>query len=174
MAYVLGYFVADGCISEDCNRIKNRYTFNITSADLDHLKTIAKVMESSYKIGKKFGSSGNLAYQIQTRNDTLANDLMSLGIYPRKTYNLGEINVPEKSVHQMKDKREKTMIQYSICFYVDDSEKLAKFMYGNSPALYLARKKKVFDQWKLIKRRNYTKENYPSKIGWHLNEKILN
>jgi len=96
MAYVLGYFVADGCISEDKKRIKNKYTFNITSADLEHLEKIAKVMQSDYKISKKSGSSGSLAYQIQARNDTLANDLMGLGIYPRKTYNLEPIKVPEE------------------------------------------------------------------------------
>ena len=61
------------------------------------------------------------------------------------------------------------MTQYNICFYIDDSEKLAKFMYGNNPKLYLDRKKKIFDEWKLIKRRHYIKENYPSKIGWRLN-----
>jgi len=62
------------------------------------------------------------------------------------------------------------MPQYSICLYVNDSEKLAEFMYGKNPTLYLKRKRDIFDKWRLIKRRHYIKQNYPSKIGWHLNE----
>ncbi len=228
MAYILGYFVADGGISISLGRTKNPYTFNITSVDLEHLQKIAKTMGSNYKISKKSGSSNNFAYQIQVRNSVLANNLIDLGIHPRKTYNLEPIKIPdkyfsdfvrgffdgdgsvyiyninkvlqikvgfvsvslpfiknfnirlcralripEKAIHKNKDERLKRMIQYSICLYIDDSEKLEKFMYGNNPALYLDRKKKIFDQWKSIKRRHYKKENYPSKIGWRLNQKVL-
>jgi len=79
------------------------------------------------------------------------------------------LKISEKSIHklQFKDRR---MPQYSICLYVNDSEKLAEFMYGNNPTLCLKRKKDIFDKWKLIKRRHYIKQNYPSKIGWRLNE----
>ncbi|MEK7541044.1 MAG: hypothetical protein AAB529_02295 [Patescibacteria group bacterium] len=229
MAYILGYFVADGCITEDCNRIKNKYTFNITSVDLEHLEKIAEAMNSDYKISKKSGGSKSIAYQIQVRNSVLAEDLINLGVYPRKTYNLQIINVPEKyfsdfargffdgdgsvyiynvnstkqikssfvavslsfmkkfnadlckrlgilekAIHKMINKRLKRMPQYNISLYIDDSEKLAKFMYGNNPALYLNRKKEVFDKWESVKRRHYKKENYPSKIGWYLNKKVLN
>ena len=79
------------------------------------------------------------------------------------------LKISEKSIHklQFEDKR---MPQYSICLYVNDSEKLAEFMYGKNPTLYLKRKRDIFDKWRLIKRRHYIKQNYPSKIGWHLNE----
>ncbi len=224
MAYILGFFVADGCITISKERKNNPYTFNITSVDLEHLYLLKKAMNSDHKISKK--QTNKNGYQIQIRNQILCNDLIKLGIHPRKTYNLGPIKVPEKyfpdfvrgffdgdgsvyiyevnktpqikssfvaatspflkdfnthlckilkisekSVHKLLLKN-RQMPQYSICFYVDDSEKLAKFMYGNNPTLYLNRKKKSFDQWKLIKRRHYKKENYPSKIGWKLNPKI--
>lgn len=65
------------------------------------------------------------------------------------------------------------MTQYSICFYVDDCKKLAEFMYGNDSILYLLRKRRIFERWKLIERRNYIKQNYPSKVGWQLNKKVL-
>ena len=81
------------------------------------------------------------------------------------------LGITEKSVHQTQNVNR--LIQHSVCFYIDDSEKLVKLMYGNNPTLYLERKKKIFGQWKLIKRRHYIKQNYPSKIGWGLNEKIL-
>jgi intein-encoded DNA endonuclease-like protein len=80
------------------------------------------------------------------------------------------LKIPQKSIHQEIPKRAKrTRIIYSICFYVDDCEKLSQFMYQNNPSLYLPRKYKIFEKWKTIKRRKYIKQNYPSKIGWRLN-----
>ena len=228
MAYVLGYFVADGCVSTSQRRPNNPYTFNITSKDLEHLQNICKVLHSNYKISKKSGSSSNIAYQIQIRNSVLAKDLMKLGIYPRKTYNLGVLNIPKSyfadfvrgffdgdgtvyiynvnGVKQLKsgfvsvslDFMEdfnvklckalgiiekplhrsvgKPMMQYTSCFYIDDSKKLAQLMYGKKPLLYLERKKEIFDKWDAIKKatrkKNFTKKNYPSKIGWRLSEGV--
>ena len=83
------------------------------------------------------------------------------------------LGIPIKSIHRTIDKRRREMIQYNICFYIDDCEKLAEFMYGNSPILYLPRKRRVFEKWKLIKRRHYIKQNYSSKIGWPLNQKVF-
>ncbi len=82
------------------------------------------------------------------------------------------LGIPQKAIHKENQKRNSTMI-YNICFYVDDCEKLAKFMYKNNPALYLARKRQVFEKWKSIKRRHYIKKNYPTKVGWRLNQKTL-
>jgi len=84
------------------------------------------------------------------------------------------LSIPTKSIHSTNDKRAtERMTQYSICFYVEDCEKLAQLMYGRNPILYLPRKRKIFEKWKLIKRRHYIKQNYPSKIGWQLNQKAF-
>jgi len=83
------------------------------------------------------------------------------------------LNISTKSVHQKIDKQGARMISYDICFYIDDCEKLAEFMYGNNPTLYLSRKRKVFEKWKLIERRHYIKRKYPSKVGWQLNRKVF-
>lgn len=83
------------------------------------------------------------------------------------------LNISIKSVHRKIDKQGVRMILYDICFYIDDCEKLAEFMYGNNPTLYLPRKRKVFDKWKLMKRRHYIKQNYPSKVGWQLNKRFF-
>ncbi len=226
MAYVLGFFVADGCIMTSKGRENNPYTFNITSIDLEHLQSIKRVLGSDYKIGKKSNGSGGNAYQISVRNSTLATDLIKLGICPRKTYNLGAIKVPEeyfsnfvrgffdgdgsvyiysvnnvlqikssfvctsfdfitdfntrlcktlnvpvKSIHRKLGEKIGFMTQYSNSFYIDDSEKLAKFMYENNPSLCLERKREIFKKWESTKRRQFTKRNYPSKIGWQLNKK---
>ncbi len=84
------------------------------------------------------------------------------------------LSIPKKTIHQTTDKRMgRKMTQYTIHFYIDDCEKLAEFMYRNVPTLYLPRKHRVFEKWKSIKRRHYIKQNYPSKVGWRLNQKIL-
>jgi len=83
------------------------------------------------------------------------------------------LSIPEKAIHQTTDKRtRRKMIQYNICFYIDDCEKLAEFMYRDNFTLYLPRKRRIFERWKSIKRRHYIKQNYPSKIGWRLNQKV--
>ncbi|MFH1780639.1 MAG: LAGLIDADG family homing endonuclease [Candidatus Nealsonbacteria bacterium] len=80
------------------------------------------------------------------------------------------LDIPIKSIHRTIDKRgKKKMVQFSVCFYIDDCEKLANFMYSDNPSLYLSRKRNIFDKWKSVGRRHYVKQSYPSKIGWHLN-----
>lgn len=229
MSYVFGYFVADGCISVSKNRIKNPYTFNITSIDQGHLYKIRDVLGSTHKISSKNSHNKNPAFQIQIRSSLLANDLMSLGVFPRKTYNLQKINVPEKyfwdfargffdgdgsvyiynvngvpqiktsfvcaslrfiedlnekicrylgiplkSIHK-KEAQGERIEQYSVNYYIEDSEKLMTCFYAHNPTLYLSRKKKVFNQWLKIKKnkRQFTKNSYPSKVGWHLNRNLI-
>ncbi len=229
MSYVLGYIVADGCIAISKDRKSHPFTLNITSADLEHLYLLKETLESEHKISKKSQKVDTNGYQLQIRNHIITQDLINLGILPRKTHNLNPIKVPEKyfadfvrgffdgdgsvyiynvnkvpqikagfvssslsfitkfneqlcenlsipkkAIHQTSDKRMgKKMTQYSICFYVDDCKKLAEFMYGNDSILYLLRKRRIFERWKLIERRNYIKQNYPSKVGWQLNKKVL-
>jgi hypothetical protein len=81
------------------------------------------------------------------------------------------LNIPQKNIHQQISKTGE--IGYHTYFYIDDCEKLYRFMYGNSPTLYLPRKRRIFEKWRLIKRRNYVKQNYPSKVGWYLNQKCF-
>lgn len=95
MSYVLGYFVADGCICFDKNRKNRPYMINITSKDKNHLHKIRKALGSNHKISSK--SRDKFGYfQIQIRNQLLCSDLISLGIRPRKTYNLGKLYIPDK------------------------------------------------------------------------------
>ena len=226
MSYVLGYIVADGCIAVRKDRMKNPYTLNITSADKEHLYKIRKVLDSEHAISKKFnGSSTGIIYQLQISNPVIADDLIELGIKPRKTYNLKPIEVPDdffpdfvrgffdgdgtvyiyqvnnvpqikaglvgankllindfnnkickrleiplKSVQQQTDVKRGRVTQHRITFYIDDCERLRQFMYGHNPSIYLDRKFEIFERWENIKRRKYVKHNYPSKVGWKLNE----
>lgn len=230
MSYVLGFFVADGCIAVSKDRFNRPFTFNITSADKKHLYKIRKLLKSYHKISDKKGGNGNVGYQLQIRNQTIVNDLMKLGIYPRKTYNLSPINIPEKyfnsflrgffdgdgsvyiykvnntpqikldlistsysfindlnlrvckalnipfkNIHKQTERKGNNMMMYSICFYINDCEKLYKFMYKKA-SIYLERKYRIFKRWekeKLLNRRKYIRQDYPSKIGWYLNKDMI-
>lgn len=224
-SYVLGYITADGCIVVDKRRKKNPFALNITSAEKDHLHRIRKALSSTHKISEKSGGYSDTAYQLQFRNPVICEDLIKLGILPRKTYNLNPIKVPEKyfsdfvrgffdgdgtvyiykvngtpqikasfvnpssiftgdlnrrlcknlniprkNIHQ---ETKRKSILYSFCFYIDDCEKLGRFMYRNNPSLYLPRKYKIFEKWKTIKRRKYIKHDYPSKVGWQINQNLI-
>lgn len=94
MSYVLGYIIADGCILIDKKRKRNPFMLNITSAEKDHINRIRKVLNSNHKIGEKRSGSGNIAFQLQIRNLVLTQDLIRLGVVPRKTYHLDPIRVP--------------------------------------------------------------------------------
>ena len=232
MSYILGYIVADGCITISKDRESHPFTLNITSADLEHLYLLKETLESEHKISKKSQKiDTNNGYQLQIRNHIITQDLINLGILPRKTYNLNPIKVPDKylpdftrgffdgdgsvytykvngtpqikvgfvstslpfltefnkqlcrnlgilkkSIHKTIDKRKKgKMIQFNTHFYIDDCKKLYKFMYRNA-SIFLDRKYRIFKKWENMKSKNgrhYIKKNYPSKIGWRLNKKVL-
>jgi hypothetical protein len=85
------------------------------------------------------------------------------------------LNIPLKNINRTEDRREGRATSYRFTFYIDDCEKLMKFMYGHTPTIYMDRKYKIFQKWQKIKgsnRRQYKKQNYPSKIGWHLNPNL--
>ena len=229
MSYVFGYFIADGCITINKNRHKNPYTFNITSADEEHLYKIRETLSSTHKISLKNRDRRNRAFQIQIRSSSLAQDLISIGGSVRKTYNLQNIEVPEKffwdftrgffdgdgsvylykvngtpqiksnlvcaslpfiedlnkkicerlkiptkSIHRRPAKN-KRIEQYSVDYYIEDSEKLMGHFYNDNPPLYLKRKRDVFDRWLEVKKdkRSFSRQNYPSKVGWHLNKNLI-
>ena len=225
MSYVLGYIVADGCVTEDHKRKKNPFSLNVTSVDKEHLLDIKRALDSEYKLSTKNNGSGGTAYQIQIRNRSLCEELIKLGVVPRKTCHLQPIQVPEKyfsdfvrgffdgdgtvylykvngvvqiksgfvcvsktfltdfgrhlcesisipikSIHQNDNPGK--MTRYSIEFYIDDCNKLKQFMYRDGPELFLKRKRDIFEMWASVKRRSYRKQEYPSKIGWHLRTRL--
>lgn len=230
MVYILGFIVADGCIFVKRTRKRDggkQYVLDITSKDYSLLEGIKKVMMAGQKIGVKYGSyTGGRSFHIQIGHQEICKDLLSLGVMPRKTYNLkpmeiskqyfpdfsrgffdgdgsvyiylvnntpqikasicsasrpflqdfnrrvcGELKIPVKSLHEDRS-NESGIAKYYIDFYIDDCEKLYEFMYGNNPSLYLLRKRKIFEKWGTIKRRRYIKKDYPSKVRWHLNQKV--
>ncbi|MFH1413927.1 MAG: hypothetical protein ABIG56_03690 [Candidatus Omnitrophota bacterium] len=88
MAYILGFIFADGCLVEH----KNGYHgLDITSKDIKHLVLIKQKLKSGHKIGRK-----ERGYRIQIRNRQIYNDLIRLGLIPRKSERARFPTIPKR------------------------------------------------------------------------------
>ena len=95
MAYVLGFIVTDGCLVEH----ENGYNaLNITNKDKGILEKILMAMGSDHKISiKSRGGTPKYKYfQIQIRNKDIYNDLLGLGLTPRKSKTIKMPIVPSE------------------------------------------------------------------------------
>jgi len=94
MAYVLGFFTADG------NMIKNKrgahfIEFQITDKDL--LKKIRELLDSNHKISvRKIDARSKTLYRLQIGSKKIFNDLLKLGLTPNKSKTIKLPVVPEK------------------------------------------------------------------------------
>lgn len=78
MAYILGYWFADGSIW-----ISNgSYKFNITSNDVEHLERIRDIMESNNPI---YDREDDDSHEFRISNKVIYNDILRLGGVPRKS-----------------------------------------------------------------------------------------
>ena len=95
MAYVLGFFTADGSM------IKNRrgaHFIELEITDKDLLKNIKELLGSNHKISirkDKFNKWKRL-YRIQIGSKEMFNDLLKLGLVPRKAKRIKLPNIPKK------------------------------------------------------------------------------
>lgn len=94
MAYVLGFFAADGCMIKN-NRGAHFIEFHITDKEL--LMKIREVMGSDHKISLR-SSKGNEKerHRLQIGSKEMYNDLLKLGFSPRKTKTVRLPMIPEK------------------------------------------------------------------------------
>ncbi len=94
MAYVLGFFCADG------NMIRNKrgacfIEFQITDRDL--LEKIKTALGSNHKIAvRKRGIRFKTSYRLQIGSKTIFDDLINLGIAPQKSKTLEFPKIPPK------------------------------------------------------------------------------
>lgn len=102
MAYVLGFITADGSL-EDASYLRGRY-IRIYSKDKDILEKIKMVMNSGHRIvaiepkqfllrGKQYQSKRK--YMLRIGNHELYNDLIKLGITPRKSKTIQLLSPPK-------------------------------------------------------------------------------
>lgn len=95
MAYVLGFFVADGCMS--INPRGSRY-IEFTSTDRELIKKVRKIMRSKHTIGVYEPSSSRrkTRYRLQIGSKEMFKDLLRLGFTPCKSHNIKLPNISQK------------------------------------------------------------------------------
>jgi intein-encoded DNA endonuclease-like protein len=94
MAYVLGFFSADGYIT--VNRRGGQF-WCIQIGDKLLLEEIKKTVQAGHKIGIRQGKiNKNVMYRLQIGSIEMCDDLRGLGLTERKTKNLALSNVPQK------------------------------------------------------------------------------
>lgn len=92
MAYVLGFFAADGYLTLNKRRA-NFWCIDITDKDL--LYKIRDTIESEHKISERIGRGNNKnQYRLQIGSKDMCNDLRKLGFNENKTRSLAVPNVP--------------------------------------------------------------------------------
>jgi hypothetical protein len=84
--YVLGYWLADGCISNK----SGGYYFNLVSIDRQHLENIAKIMDVKTPICKRYDNS---AYDLTVGNKKLVESIIGIGGTYRKTKTISLNNI---------------------------------------------------------------------------------
>ena len=96
MAYVLGFFAADGCMVEN-KRGAHFIEFHITDRML--LLKIRKLFNSCHKIAKRNrNKKWKIAYRLQIGSKEIFNDLVKLGFSERKSKSLKMPVIPDKYV----------------------------------------------------------------------------
>ena len=94
MAYVLGFFAADGTLTY--NRKRKNYYIEFSSVDFEILDKIKKVLRSKHKISvKKTGKSNpNEAYRLQIGSKKIFSDIVKLGFTINKSLSMDFPKIP--------------------------------------------------------------------------------
>lgn len=102
MAYILGYWFADGCIhSNGKKKYNSNFNFSISSKDLKILKKIKDIMKSTYvitKSEKKRNDKIFITYRFNVCSKEIYNDIIKLGGCERKSLTAKFPDVPDKYV----------------------------------------------------------------------------
>ena len=94
MAYVLGFFAADGYITKS-KRGGSYWSIQITELIL--LREIKRVVQSNHQIGfRKVKTNENPLYRLQIGSKIMCDDLERLGFKSNKTLNMSLPSVPRK------------------------------------------------------------------------------
>lgn len=94
MAYVLGFFSADGNLVKSK---RNTNFFSLEICDKEILEKIKKILNSSHKISeRRKKSDSNVQYRLQIGSREMCDDLRKLGLTENKTYSMALPKVPEK------------------------------------------------------------------------------
>lgn len=90
IAYAVGLITTDGSISKD------GYHIDLTSTDVQLLKTFKKCLGINNKITEKLSGAGNVSFRVQFGNVVLYRWLINIGLMPNKTKRVGALKIPNK------------------------------------------------------------------------------
>ncbi|MCX6790389.1 MAG: hypothetical protein NTV60_02565 [Candidatus Kaiserbacteria bacterium] len=94
MAYVLGFFAADGYMTLN---ERGAHFWNIQITDKNIVEGIRRTIQSGHKIGVRVGKGNEkLMYRLQIGSKEMCGDLLKLGFTPNKTKSLSVPHVPKK------------------------------------------------------------------------------
>lgn len=98
MAYVLGFFAADGSLT--INRKRGNKYIEFVSIDYEIIKKIKRTLKSEHKISsRKRGINHQISYRLQVGSKKIYDDLIDLGFIPNKSLILKFPDVPTKFLH---------------------------------------------------------------------------
>ena len=97
MAYILGFFAADGCLSVSA---RGGHFWSVQITDKELLETIKKTIGAEHKIGvrKKKLQSHKLLYRLQIGSMEMCDDLRAFGFSERKTERLVLPKIPRQYI----------------------------------------------------------------------------
>lgn len=92
LAYAAGLIATDGCLSSDGRHI------DLTSKNLEQIKTFADILNLNNKIGTKKSGFAPLKqyYRIQFGRVKLYRFLQRAGLTPNKSKSMGKLKIPDK------------------------------------------------------------------------------
>ena len=95
MAYVLGYFVADGCMFINP---RGSHYIEFTSTDKELIEKVRKLMESNHSIGifKSSNPHWKTKYRLQIGSKEMFKDLLKLNLIPCKSKSIKLPNISRK------------------------------------------------------------------------------
>lgn len=90
LAYAIGLLVTDGNLSGDGRH------FSLRSAETEQLETFRCCLGLKQIIGRSVKPDGHVAYRVQVGDIQFYDWLMSIGLFPNKSYTIGPIAVPDE------------------------------------------------------------------------------
>lgn len=92
MAYVFGFITADGNLQKP----KRGHLIHIAADDYDIIAKIKSVMDMEGRILEKKRKNGKISYSLRFSDKTIFDDLLKLGITPRKSLTIKPPSIPIK------------------------------------------------------------------------------
>ncbi|MDP3771983.1 MAG: hypothetical protein Q8Q94_01235 [bacterium] len=91
LAYAVGLLVTDGCLSKDGRHIIMR------SSETEQLKTFRRCLgiQNKMAVSHNNGYATKPSYRVQFGNIQFYNWLLTIGLFPAKTYTIGKIKIPD-------------------------------------------------------------------------------